>query len=285
MTEVFVGLDYPAKEAHRPGYLKIKEYLDNLAGHHPFKALHVYEHEQNKGVFPNINFLIEKVVHDHEAFIFSEDDNVFSPAFLTFVNQALERFRDDPSVFAVCGYSHPYKLKFNNNNFYRQNVDFSAWGYGVWSERMLKAQSRNRRGWWLPQLFNPMAWLRVARNGNNRLLEFLLRTLKVSDLNDNALSVYMAVNGMDVVMPRVSMVRNMGWDGSGEHCMDASDAIAAMHSTQPLYENDMFEMKGTGKEYYKDNRSAYVQQSYGRISFSTLIHKLVRDFGRLVKRI
>ncbi len=284
LTEVFVGLDYPAKESHRSGYLKIKEYLDGLSKSHPFKALHIYKHQQNQGVFPNIDFLIEKVIHDYDAYIFSEDDNVFSPAFLTFVNQGLERFRNDSSVFAVCGYSHPYKLRFDDNNFYRQNVDFSAWGYGIWSDRMLEARKRNRRGWWMPRLFNPLAWWRVTRNGNNRLLEFLRRTLKVSDLNDNALSVYMALNGMNTVMPRISMVRNMGWDGSGEHCMDATDKIAVMHTTQPIYDSDLFEMKGTGLEHYKDNRRAYVRQSYGRISFLTLIRKLIRDFGRIVKR-
>lgn len=283
-TEVFIGLDYPAKDSHWAGYLKIKEYLNGLARNHPFKELHVYEHTRNQGVSPNINFLRAKVMRDYEAYIFSEDDNVFSPAFLSFVNQSLERFRNDSSVFAVCGYSHPYKLKFDDNNFYRQNVDFSAWGYGIWRDRMLKAQSRNRRGWWLPKLFNPLAWIRVARNGNNRLLEFLRRTLKGSAINDNVLSVYMAINGMDMVMPRMSMVRNMGWDGSGEHCMDNSDVIAAMHSTQPIYNGDSFEMNGTGLEHYKENRQAYVQQSYGRISFLTLIRKLACDFGSLIKR-
>lgn len=281
-TEVFIGLDFPGNESHRPGHLKIKKYLDGLAGNHPFKSLNIYEHRQNQGVISNIDFLIKKVIHNHEAFIFSEDDNVFSPAFLTFVNRGLERFRDDSSVYAICGYSHPYRLKFGDNNFYRQNVDLSAWGYGIWFDRWLKEQSRKRRGWWMPRLFNPVAWWRAARNGNNRLLDFLRFALKPSNRSDCASSVYMAITGMDVVMPRVSMVRNIGWDGSGVHNEPAPDEISAKYLTQPLYDGDSFKMKGTGKEYYKANRKAYVRQSYGRISFLTLIRTLVRDLGRMV---
>lgn len=279
-TEVFIGLDFPAKESHRPGYLRIREYLDNIADNHPFKALHVFRHERNQGVILNIKFLKDKVMRDHEAFIFSEDDNVFAPTFLSFVNQALERFRDDRSVFAICGYSHPYSLKFADNNFYRQNVDFSAWGYAIWNDRWLEACANNRSGWWLPRMFNPLAWRRVARNGNNRLLEFIRRLLVVSPLNDNALSVYMALNGSDIIMPRMSMVRNMGWDGSGEHCEDTTGQLAMMHSTQPMYSGETFELSGTGKEFYKDNRRAYVSQSYGRISFRAMMCRLIHSLTR-----
>ena len=47
-TEIFVGLDYPAKESHRSGYEKIKRYLKEV-GDMTFKKIHVFEREVNYG--------------------------------------------------------------------------------------------------------------------------------------------------------------------------------------------------------------------------------------------
>ena len=51
-TEVFIGLDYPAKESHRPGYEKIKSYLKEV-GDMTFKKIHVFEREVNYGAGKN----------------------------------------------------------------------------------------------------------------------------------------------------------------------------------------------------------------------------------------
>lgn len=44
-TEVYVALDYPAKESHLEGYEKIKTYLET-AGNMTFKKLHVHKREK-----------------------------------------------------------------------------------------------------------------------------------------------------------------------------------------------------------------------------------------------
>ena len=71
----------------------------------------------------------------YDRWIFSEDDNVFSPNFLVYINKGLEKFKNDKSVFAFNGYRHFYNVKFKENTFFRQNIDFSAWGYGIWKDR------------------------------------------------------------------------------------------------------------------------------------------------------
>ena len=53
-TELFVGLDYPAKEEHVPGWEKIGRYLDTLSG---FRQIHVFRHTTNLGLGVNGNFV------------------------------------------------------------------------------------------------------------------------------------------------------------------------------------------------------------------------------------
>ena len=137
-TDVYIGLDYPAKETHWDGYKKIKEYLKKDKTFWGFNSLFVVEREHNYGFGPqgNARTLIKEVLKKYDRIIVSEDDNIFSPNFLVFMNRGLEKFKDDESVLALNGYRHYYSIKYHDNTFFRQNVDFSAWGYGIWKDRL-----------------------------------------------------------------------------------------------------------------------------------------------------
>lgn len=118
-TEVFVGLDYPAKESHWEGYRKINDYLDH-AGDMGFKKLHVIKRDPNYGLdyvkrdpnqIGNTAALVKEIAQSFSCYIYSEDDNVFSPNFLEYIDKGLEKFKDDDKVVAVVGYCHPYAFK------------------------------------------------------------------------------------------------------------------------------------------------------------------------------
>ncbi len=279
-TEVYIGLDYPLKESHWEGYKKIEQYLNSLKKTHLFKTLHVVIRSTNLGIGPNGNSenLRDIAFKNHDKLIFTEDDNIFSPSFLVFINEGLEKFRDDSSVFAINGYRHFYDVKFMNNNFYRQNVDFSAWGYGIWRDRYYKLKEASNSKYWRLKAINPLNWFRIYKNGWNRVLGFISLVYKTKVLFDNEKSVYIAINNMDVIMPKESMVRNLGWDGSGEHCKTVDKNLIVSHITQPIYTHTTFDYKGNGKEYYKENKKIYVNQSYGRISFKDLLKNIIQRF-------
>lgn len=276
MTDVYIGLDYPAKESHIDGWRQISSWLDEIKDSHKFRSLNVIRREKNYGIGPNGNFqcLFQEVFKSNDKLIFSEDDNIFSPAFLEFINGGLEKFKDDFSVFAINGYRHFYDIKFEGNNFFRQNVDFSAWGYGIWRNRYEMISQACNSSYWRKKALNPLNWIRIYRNGWNRVFGVLGMIKKTIVLYDNGMSVYMAVNKMDVVMPKDSMVRNMGWDGTGEHCQDDIPGLAQKHISQTIYDGNDFKFLGSGKEYYANNHKTYVTQSYGKISFWQFLKRI-----------
>ena len=49
-TELYVGLDFPAKESHWEGYRKIEQYLVSIEG---FKKVHIVKREYNYGAERN----------------------------------------------------------------------------------------------------------------------------------------------------------------------------------------------------------------------------------------
>lgn len=279
-TDVYVAVDYPGKEAHWEGYRKIREYL-NHCGDLGFHSLNVTYREENyfysgKG---NLGTLLKEVLKTYDRYILTEDDNVFSPNFLVYINKGLEKFKDDPSVLAIVGYRHFYPVKYGNNTFFRQNVDFSAWGYGIWKDRMdAIAKFKGNHGFY--NTFSISKALKLLKNGRYRFCMYLnlARKKKVMSMHDNPLSVYMAVNDMDILMPTVSLVRNQGWDSSGIHCSPKDSLLAQRHMTQEISVDENFEFVGTGFEYYEENKKIYVESSYTKMAIGRVIKSII-TFG------
>ena len=105
--------------------------------------------------------MIKYVSTYYDRWIFSEDDNVFSPNFLVYINKGLEKFKNDKSVFAINGYRHFYNVKFKENTFFRQNIDFSAWGYGIWKDRYEQMTHNMTREYLRKCLYSFQKWKKV----------------------------------------------------------------------------------------------------------------------------
>lgn len=276
-TDVYIGLDLPASEEHWDGYKKIDEYLESIIKHHRFKNLFVIRREKNYGLGKdgNAEQLINYISERYDRWIFSEDDNVFAPAFLDYMNKGLETFIYDKSILAICGYRHYYDIKYCNNSIYRQNVDFSAWGYGIWRDRWQTLINLDKN--WFKDKFSIKTLFNLKiKNGNNRLLDYL-GILKSKDIwiNDNTMSIFMALTNSDVVMPTNSLVRNCGWDGSGANCKTVDASLVANHKYNKIHNKEEYDITGDGFEYYKYNNRIYIRQSYARISNFDLLKRLI----------
>ena len=134
-TELYVGLDFPAKESHWEGYRKICNYLPTITG---FKNVVVIRREENMGATRNARDLLDIVHQKFDRYIFSEDDNEFSLNFLDYINTGLNKYKDNPEVIAICGYT---ELGYNYScmKTYPFNaypiVGYNAWGVGVWFDK------------------------------------------------------------------------------------------------------------------------------------------------------
>ena len=94
-TELVIGLDYPPSEKYFEGYSHIKEYLSEIKG---FKKVTIFENTKNLGSSKNSEQLITYALDNYDAYIYSEDDNIFSPFFLQFMNESLEKYRNDDGL-------------------------------------------------------------------------------------------------------------------------------------------------------------------------------------------
>lgn len=134
-TEVYIALDYPPLDKwdkYAPGWEKNKEFLHSC-GDMGFKKLHLIERTENygtwnKGAIGNGKSIQAEMAKLYDCFIFTEDDNIFAPSFLEFMNKGFEKFRYDDKVISLCGYRYFYPVRYEKNNYFRQAVDCNTWG-------------------------------------------------------------------------------------------------------------------------------------------------------------
>jgi len=231
-TELVVSLDFPPSEKYVEGWRKIKEYLTTLQTL-GFGKVTVFEQTKNLGVNRNNQVVKDYCIAHYGAYIGSEDDNVFAPGFLDFINQAAERYWDDPRVLTVCGYTQP----FVESNFVRNggapggrplpcgcgaaylSPDHCGWGTLLWHHKDPPIEAGYADPNW-PRCLLRKPWfvlkfLFMYPIGFVMFWGMVRQGLKYGDLCRTA---YNFAHGTYQLRPTKSLVRNCGQDGSGLHC-------------------------------------------------------------------
>lgn len=253
-TDVYIGLDYPAKEAHWDGYRKIGAYLEQPFPE--FRSVHVFRREKNVGASFNSRLLREEALRTCDRYIYMEDDLEVSPNYLEYMDKALMAYEDDPTVAAVSGYAYPLNWKCENGcTVAKQNFNASTWGIGIWQAKR-RVQIKYLRSNGLSKDFS-----RAYRNGCfDKMIDYAVKDYVnicengwsgrkgfLNNLTDVAMRIYLAVRDQYVVMPLVSKVRNHGYDGSGVFCQRIEGSADGdfcvdnyVFSAQPIDESDSF---------------------------------------------
>lgn len=282
-TEVFIALDYPAKPEHEEGYRRICNYLDGLIGEHGFGTLNIIRRDRNYGLGMNGNLAEaqDKILQMYDRIILSEDDNVFSPNFLDYMNKGLKLFENDQSVLSINGYRYDCPIRFDGNNYFRQHVGISGWGYGAWRDRKETCLRKINHRYFVKILFNPSALWRIRKNGYDKLLSYAGFLLEWDGLViDSTLNIYMAVEKIDVIMPALSLVRNCGWDGSGENCQTTNNTLREQFCSSCIDDAYYFDYQGDPYRFYKENCNLIAKNGYSRIGFGSFIVRLGKLFIR-----
>ena len=272
-TELYIGLDYPPSEKYVEGYKKIKGYLPSING---FKNVIVFETDHNLGERENCKRMFDYALQQrYNSYIFTEDDNEFSPNFLEYINWGLSTYKNDQSIFAICG-CKDIDTDDIRNNVYKLNTIFNAWGFGSWfdrSEKKNKLQNREVLG----NIIKKASILDAFTNKVIRLSSLTYQYAMHTFHGDMIVSL-LPENEKWCIFPKVNKVRNWGWDGTGTH--GGTPEAFKKYSTLPIDTEEHFEpiivedlyspiVYERFKMKYKKSKKAYV-----RASITFLCYKL-----------
>lgn len=245
------GLKENATKEQRESVLEVSSYLQDFITSNEnskhFKEITLIQRERNFGLADSIIDGVTNIINKYGTIIVLEDDLVTSPYFLTFMNEALQVYRNNEQVACISGFVFPLEDEEIPSSFFLKGTD--CWGWASWD-----------RAW---KLFNP--------NGKE-LLDKLKQSGKIDDF-DKAYSDAKSSRGFAQMLedqirgknsswairwfascfiwdkyclyPRNSLVQNIGFD-IGTHCKDGeendpyfgvlSNTPAIIDTEQPIQE-------------------------------------------------
>lgn len=241
-SDLFVYSDAPKTDADRENVVEVRRMVHSITG---FKSVTVTERQDNWGLARSIIDGVTTVVERYGRVIVLEDDLVVAPGFLSFMNNALETYKDEPRVghIQACDFTKDASLP---DTFLIKWT--GSWGWATW-----------QRAW---RHFNPdgKALLKaLEQRGLTRRFDFngrygytrMLRRQTEGKNNSWAIRWNASLFLADILSLNVgrSLVQNEGFDGSGTNCggggLYASDLFMGelpVEKISPIEENEAARM-------------------------------------------
>ena len=219
-SDLFIFSDGAKNEKAIKGVEDNRKYIHNVIG---FKSVTIVEREKNWGLANSLIAGITVVISKYGRVIVVEDDLILSPYFLKFMNDGLEKYKDDDRVSSISGFIPNVEEKLPETFFLRF---FHCWGWATWD-----------RAWSL--LNNDVRYLlrKLRFKSNDFSLDGsmgsygILYCQKVGLVDSWYIRLYASfyLKGKLTLYPGKPMVENGGLDGSGTHCRKAEHNTNIVH--------------------------------------------------------
>jgi hypothetical protein len=209
-SPIYVFADGPKTEAEVPAVQATRAAVRELLGP---RAVFV-EQDHNRGLANSIIAGTTELCERHGRVVVVEDDLTLAPSFLRFLNEGLERYKDEPRVMQVAGHMFDVPaLADKQEALFLPKI--TSWGWATW-----------KRAW---DQFDPSAsgWREFLVGANAKRFDLggrcdysgMLRRQMSGGIDSWAIrwqySVF--VQGGLVLYPPRSLVVNLGFDGTGTH--------------------------------------------------------------------
>lgn len=99
------------------------------------RKVFTYAHEPKLGVDLHKLFILGEAFKDNEYVIFLEDDTPISVDALNWFEWAGQHYKDDESVFSVCGFNFTRNLEGVDPYTYQKVRGYNSWGVGLWRDK------------------------------------------------------------------------------------------------------------------------------------------------------
>ncbi len=253
---------------------EVRQIIHSVKG---FKEVVIKESKVNNGLANSIIAGVSEVISQYGKVIVLEDDLITSPYFLQYMNSGLDFYESYNSVFSICADRPPYKF-FEIPKDYEYDVFVSlrsySTGWATWIDRWKKVS------WSLEvtdDFFNKPEQIKAFNRGGEDLSKLILLQ-KEAKIDSWAIRFVLAhfVNHAVAILPCVSYVDNIGFDGTGVHSPDNEENFRKNvfdAPSIPRFLNILYEDRRIINSFY----SAYFPKK--RPLWKKIINRLSRILG------
>lgn len=209
-SEIFIYSDYARSDKDVLSILQVRKYINEIKG---FRKITLIERDRNYGLSDNIIEGVTDICNKYGKVIVLEDDLITSQYFLTFMNEAIDKYIDNPMVSSIHGYVYPTKTNLPDTFFIKGS---DCWGWATWSSAWNKFEKNGSK------LLEQIKSKKLEKEFNfNNTFDYVKMLQDQIDGKNNSWAIrwYAScfLNNMYILYPGKSLVTNIGFDGTGTH--------------------------------------------------------------------
>ena len=206
---------------------KVRAYIKTISG---FKSVTIYESQYNKGLANAIIDGVTQILKQYGKIIVLEDDLETNQWFLTFMNDALNKYENINNIFMIGGHNVKIKIPFWYTQDYYLVHRSCSWGWGTWLNKWEFAD-------WTVKGYNDFIKNASEIQKFNRIgsdATPMLKSQMEGKIDSWAIrwEFCMFKHNAYCLRPVYSLVNNIGLDGTGVHCgkTDASEITYKLYN-------------------------------------------------------
>lgn len=187
--------------------------------------VNIIERDKNWGLANSIISGVTELCEEYGRVIVLEDDLIVSRYFLEYMNRALDLYENNEQVMQISGHMYPVDLKVDTDALFLPFT--TSWGWGTW-QRAWMHFDKDMKGF---NLLREDATSKKRFNLDDSYPYFEMCIAQFDGKIDSwAIRWYLSVfisNGV-TLFPVKTLIKNIGFDGSGTHCVREKDTILEM---------------------------------------------------------
>jgi hypothetical protein len=223
LTHLFVFADGPKDKTAVVQVGAVRKLIHSIDG---FKSITIIERDRNLGLSASIIAGVTQLCSEYGRAIVVEDDVLTAKDFLGFLNLALDQYSNEQTVFSIGAFNFPIPAPsaYAYDAFF--SYRFMCWGWGTWRDRWEKADWSVKD---YPEFAaDPERQKRFNRGGNDCSWLLARHMAGKIDSWDTVWAYTHSKHNAVTLLPVVSKVHNIGFDGSGTHCRRSPFAQASL---------------------------------------------------------
>ena len=210
-TDLFIYSDSAKNTIDYDQVSEVRKYLKTIRG---FKSIKIIERIENFGLAKNIYSGVSEIISKYGYAIVMEDDIIASPAYLSFMNQALHKYKNNKNVWHISGWNYPIISDSIGDAFFWRAMN--CWGWATWADRWAHFEKNPQN---LINTWDDKKIHHFDLDGSNIFWNQILSNAE-GKINTWAIFWYATIHQNDglCLNPSHSYVENIGHDGTGVNC-------------------------------------------------------------------
>lgn len=192
----------------------------------------IIRRKKNLGLSKSILSGIDYLSKNYESFIIIEDDCVPYKNFFNFFNYCFNHYKNDENINSICSFQFK-EIKDKDNDILKllKFEHFIPWGWGTWSYKWEKFKKHNLSYSNYPSFMK-------------RFNSKIYRSKKSRDIWSLNYILYQYTESLFSLFPNHSLVKNIGFDGTGVNSKFSSSFISQEAIIKKVnLKNEIFDKK------------------------------------------